>query len=173
MRSFDWINFGERRLDEYERRGTTTITTTESTLAQSTDSSDKENNDDDDEYESSSVNCEGETSYYQINRRAYFNMKTNKRLKTEFDSKIKNFLNAVNKEKTETSTLSDRLKQSVSLNADSEEHAGKKGNDPEQVESEEKFMGAKKLENLLFSLNKESNYLKILDEKLQKCLNKE
>jgi hypothetical protein len=125
--------------------------------------SDKENVDND---SLSFANFEDEPSHFQINRRNYFNMKTNKRLNKEFESKIKNFINVVNKEKAETVTLSDRLKTIVNLNDNS---------NVVEISTEcvkdEKFVNSKKIDSLMSILNEESNHFKNFNDKLTKSLN--
>jgi hypothetical protein len=93
-------------------------------------------------------------------------MKTNKRLNKEFESKIKNFINVVNKEKAETVTLSDRLKTIVNLNDNS---------NVVEISTEcvkdEKFVNSKKIDSLMSILNEESNHFKNFNDKLTKSLN--
>jgi hypothetical protein len=125
--------------------------------------SDKENVDNE---SSSFANFEDEPSHFQINRRNYFNMKTNKRLNKEFESKINNFINVVNKEKAETVTLSDRLKTIVNLN----DHSKVVEISTECVK-EEKIVNSKKIDSLMSILNEESNHFKNFNEKLTKSLN--
>ncbi len=156
MKSYDWINCGENRIDEYE---TTTTTTASESIAEYFDEtlSDKENLD----YEpfAKTVCYDDEPSHYQINRRIYFNMATNKRLNKEFDLKFKNLINIVNEEKAQL-CKSVKAKTIVAVE-------NKVVEEPE-VDN----LNVKRLDNLLISLKEETSYNSKLNVKQNKLLKK-
>ena len=109
---------------------------------------------------------EDEPSHFEINRRKYFNVETNERLNKAFDQKINSFLNIVNEEKAQAIALSDRLK---TVNICNENTADKNCTEAKQNENNNNF-NDKKLDSLINSLKEESNYNKILNEKLKNLL---